>query len=535
MSSSTTHSAGIAPFPLQHGEVDGVRTLVADLAVDPTITLLFGVGYVDATPATAGITHLVEHLVMRRVGYVAVTNNAESGLLWTSFYAVGAPSDRADFVRRVCAAITGLADITDADLDVERQAILAEIGPAAIYAARDPFSVRYGTAGLGVTSVTHARLLDWSAAEVRAAAAAWFHRGNAYLLSTTALPEGLSLPLPEARPVVRAPQPAPLLHGRAVADVLSEGLTLSGTCATAVDDTRRTVASSLLRDVLHDALRIVSGQVYAVDMAVMQAGQSHETWAVTTEPSEESVCDVLVAALDVVDRLAHDGPTAQELDRTRSRLLHELSLSSVRAGWLDTYAVRTLRGVDVSSVEDAARVTAAVTPEEVRAAVAQFAASLLVTLPAGHVPHEAAAARLDSFTYAEPHPDPEGRTGTELARAVTVSSDRSRLVSALVGGTTFYPGKLFSPARGLRVAILADRFVLLMPDAIWVIPFADVVLVGTDRDGDIEIVTSRGGVVVLRPEHFRGLAEPLAFALDRLPHAVRYTKDRVRSALPDAG
>ena len=526
---------GFAPFAVQHGEVDGVRTLAADLPVDPTITLLFGVGYVDAAPATAGITHLIEHVVMRRVGYVAVTNNAESGLVWTSFYAVGPEQDRVDFVRRVCEAVGWLGEITDEDLDLERRTILSEIGADGIFAARNAYSTRYGAAGLGLTSVTHARLLDWTAAEVRDVAAAWFHRANAYLISTTPLPEHLSLPLPVGRPAVRAPHPEPLVPGRAWSEAPGSALVLSGTCATSIDDTRRSVASSILRDVLHESLRTAAGQVYSVDLALQPAGDRAEVWTLTLDPSETSLCDVLVAALDVVDRLAHYGPTQEELDRTRAMSLHQLGLSSLRAGWLDATAALLLRGISLPTVEEAADVTAMVTVEDVRDAVAQVAASLLVTLPAGHVPHETAAARLHELTHVEPHPDPDGRTGRDLERAVAAGSDRSRLVSFLVGRHTYYSGKFFSPARDLRMAILPDRFVLLQPGAIWIVPFADIVLVGTDSDGDIEIVTSRGEAVVLAPRFFRGLAEPLAFALDRLPNARPYVKERVASALPSAG
>jgi predicted Zn-dependent peptidase len=527
----TTEGTWTTPVAVEHTEVDGVPTLVAELAVDPTLTLLFGVGYSDATPATAGLTHLVEHLVMRRVGHVVVPNNAESGLRWTSFYAVGAPDQRVDFVRRVCEAICWVADeITDADLDLERQTILAEIGPHAVYACGDAFSARYGVAGVGLTAVTHTRLLDWTAAEVRETAAGWFHRGNAYLVSTAPLPDGLTLPLPDGGPVARQPHPEPLLAGRAWAEADGSQLVLSGTCSTSLDDSRRSLATAVLRDALHEALRTVSGQVYSVDPVVVQVRDTSEVWAVTTDPGEDSLCEVLVAALDVLDRLALHGPTAQELDRTRTALLHGMQLPSSRASWLDTWAAHALRGVTLPSVEEAMRATSEATAQDVRAVLAEIAASLLVTVPGGHPLDESAIARLERYSHVDLHPDPEGRTGKELARAVTVDTDRGRVVSALVGGYRYYPGRFFSPARGLRIAILPDRFVLQAPDRLRIVPFVDVVLVGTDRDGDIEIVTSRGGVLTIAPALFRGLAEPLTFALDRLPRAVRYRKHRVEKA-----
>lgn len=86
-------------------EIDGVRALWADLPVDPTMTLWFGVGHKDMSARTAGITHLVEHLVMRRLGHVAVPHNAESGMVTTQFYATGTPSRLVDFIGRVCEAI----------------------------------------------------------------------------------------------------------------------------------------------------------------------------------------------------------------------------------------------------------------------------------------------------------------------------------------------------------------------------------------------------------------------------------------------
>ncbi len=523
---TTADATWTAPVDVRHTEVDGVPALVADLAVDPTLTLMFGVGYSDATPATAGITHLVEHLVMRRVGYVPVPTNAESGLRYTSFYAVGDPAERAGFVRRVCEAITWVTgSITDADLDVERQTILAEIGPLGIYAAGDAHSTRYGVAGIGLTAVTHARLLDWTAAEVRDAAAQWFHRGNAYLVSTGPLPEGLTLPLPAGAPVVRRPHPEPLVTGRAWSEAAGPQVVLSGVCSTTVDDARRTLASAVLRDALHESLRLVSGRVYSVDPAVTQVSDLDEVWTLTLDPSEEWVCDVLVAALDVVDRLAVHGPTAEELERTRSSLHHGLQLSSTRAGWLETSAAYALRGITLPTVEEELRVISEATAQDVRAVIAEVAASLLVTVPAGHGLHDEAEARLRDYAAVGVVPDAEGSTGTDRHRADAVEPDRGGVARTRIRIHRTYRGKLFGPARRHRVTAGPDRLVLAWPGGRHVVPFAEIVLVGEDRDGELEIVTSRGGVVVITPDHFRGLAEPLSVVLDRLPWAVRYRKD----------
>ena len=524
----TTPTTVRAPFVAQHGEVDGVRAVWSDLAVDPTLTLVFGVGYEDATPATAGITHLVEHLVMRRVGHVAIPNNAESSLRSTSFYAVGPADQRVDFVARVCEAVTWLRGIDDADLDLERRTILSELGPSGVYAARDAISTRYGVRGPGLTAVVHARLLDWTAAEVREVAVRWFHRGNAHLVSTTPLPDGVRVPLPDGPAVTRAAAPVPVVQGRTCSDADGTDLVLSGTCSTAAHETARALAASVLRDVLHETLRTTLGHVYSVSPLTLAVDPATDLWLLSMDPGPESVDDVLVAALDVVERLAAEGPAQAELDRTRTMVLHELDLSGVRAGWLDAYASCTLRGLPLVTPDETRAVADGVTPADVRAVIHQFAAALLITLPAGHAPQDAVEHRLEAFGAAplDLYPDPEGRTGWAFARAILLGGERGPVLSALRGGNRVHKGKLASAARGLKVVVLPDRLVLELPGAFWTIPFADLVLVGSEANGDLELVTSRGGVLTLSPRDFRGLTRPLTRALDRLPPGVRYRKDR---------
>ena len=199
----------------------------------------------------------------------------------------------------------------------------------------------------------------------------------------------------------------------------------------------------------------------------------------------------------------------------------------MRAGWLDTFAAFALRGMDVHTVEQAHEITQAVTPEDVRRLAAELADTLLVTLPGGHAPHEEAAARLESFgaTPVDLFPDPEGRTGWALARSLVLDSDRGTTLSVLTGGNRFHGGKPFSGARGVKVVLLPDRFVVQFPDSLWTVPHADVALIGHDVDGDVEIVTYRGGVLHLDPRSFWGLARRFDAMLDRLPYAVRYRKD----------
>jgi predicted Zn-dependent peptidase len=507
---SPTSGPGTA---VRRTEVDGVPALWADLAVDPVTTLFFGAGYEDTAPAAAGITHLVEHLVMRRVGRVRYTVNAESTLRSTSFFVVGTPDQTVDFLARVCAAVRDLADVRDEDLEAERRTILTEIGGPGIYATADPLSVRFGPHGVGAPVVTHARLLDWTADEVRATARTWFHAGNAALVSTRPLPEGVRLDLPPARPVERAPVPEPVLDGRVWAELPYPAVQLSGLVGVA-DGVTRQLASFVLSDVLRESLRAATGDVYSVEAQGLLLDAHREVVGIDLDPEPDRLLDVLGRALDVVDRLATDGPTADELDFTRDVAVHELSLASVQAGWLDTAASHLLRGIPLPSPDELRLALPTITPDDVREVVADLAASLLVVVPAGVV-------------------DPRELT-ERLGAAKIRPLDEVRASGARPRGGRRFRGKLWGPARGVTLSVLPDRLVIEDRTAVFTLRAENIVLAGTDRDGDHELVTAHGEAWLISPGHFHGLATPLARFLDALPAHVRYRKSRPQDELPDA-
>jgi plasmid stabilization system protein ParE len=491
---------------VQRTVVDGVPALWAELPTDPTTTLAFGVGYRDCGPATAGITHLVEHLVMRRVGRVRYTVNAESSLSSTAFYVVGTPEQTADFLRRVCDAVRGLADAPDAELEAEleaeRRTVLTEIGTEGLYVQPDPLSHRYGPAGPGAAAVAHARLLDWRAAEVRAAVAQWFHAGNAVLTSTRPLPEGLRLPLPPARAVERAPDPAPVMTGRA-STYHPAGLNLSGVVAAGHDPAAAQLALGVLVDALTEATRTASGDVYAVQGSTVTTGRG-DVLLVDLDPEPDRVAGVLRTALAVLDRLAGAGPATDELEHTREVLANELALGAAQAQLLDAVAVHGLRGVALPDAAGLRAALPAATAEQVRAVLADLAASLLVSLP----------------DEAPLTPELETVLGGAGLRNLPHGSRR------VTGPGRTYRGRFFGPGRGLVVTLHEDAVVLGKAPRTEVVRAEDVVLAGTDSDGDVELVTTAGCAYLVPAGLFRGLARPLAAWLSRLPEPARYAKTR---------
>jgi hypothetical protein len=277
----------------------------------------------------------------------------------------------------------------------------------------------------------------------------------------------------------------------------------------ASSDTARNLAMSVVQDVLRDQLRTTLGHVYSVDGGGFSLDGDHDVVVLSLDPGPSSVCDVVVGSCDVLERLSTSGPTDDELERTRTSVLEELELAAGRALWLDSYASRAVRGIRAAGLEDEVAALRSATAADLRTPVAELLASLLVVLPTDHQPTAAALERL-------------GRAGAhEIDLYASGRTDH--------GGGRWFRGRYFSRARGLAFGIHDDRLVLTSATERLTVPLAEIVLVGTDEDGDVELVTSRGTVFMVTPAQFRGLRKAFAAVLDRLPDSVvRYDKQRVK-------
>lgn len=104
------------PRPVHRTEIDGVPVFWVDTPARLHAELVFGVGLADETMLTTGVTHLVEHLVMRQLGELPHAANAGVGVGTTSFEASSSPPVVAEHLRRLCRA---LAEPDMGQLDIE--------------------------------------------------------------------------------------------------------------------------------------------------------------------------------------------------------------------------------------------------------------------------------------------------------------------------------------------------------------------------------------------------------------------------------
>src|SRR5687767_10048800 len=104
-------------------EIDGVPVYWEQGPEPLSAGLCFGVGRRDETYATAGITHMIEHLVMGAVPKSHLDKNASVSPKMTEFTATGRPSAVAAFLSEVCQL---LADVPVDRLATEARVLTAE-------------------------------------------------------------------------------------------------------------------------------------------------------------------------------------------------------------------------------------------------------------------------------------------------------------------------------------------------------------------------------------------------------------------------
>ncbi|MBO0921404.1 hypothetical protein J1G42_11260 [Cellulomonas sp. zg-ZUI222] len=87
---------------------------------------------------------------------------------------------------------------------------------------------------------------------------------------------------------------------------------------------------------------------------------------------------------------------------------------------------------------------------------------------------------------------------------------------------TFHSGRFFGPQRGAQISLGPGRLVLVSAGV--AVRTEDVVLLGEDDDGDVELVTRTGASLVLDPKHFRGTAGPWQRFVAAMPPGVERSK-----------
>jgi predicted Zn-dependent peptidase len=179
---------------IHRGEIGRIPVLWADAPPPHEIQLVFRVGHADETLATAGVTHLVEHLAMPELP-VRLECNAFVTNLSTCFWARGEMPLLVSFVAGV---VDRLDDLPVERLEVERRILLAEAGQRAMPGEHWVAGRRFGAVGHGLSAFPELGLRRLTADMAREWARERFTVENAALWARGPLAD-LALSLPHGR------------------------------------------------------------------------------------------------------------------------------------------------------------------------------------------------------------------------------------------------------------------------------------------------------------------------------------------------
>jgi Predicted Zn-dependent peptidases len=355
--------------------IDGIPTLLAPGPGPARGGITFRVGRADETLGRAGITHLIEHLALHRLGVTDYHYNGTTGATVTHFFSQGSPEAIGEYLTSVCAA---LRDLPWHRLDVEKEILRTESASRSQSPIESLLLWRYGARGYGVSSYPEWGLTEITEDDIRAWVARYFTRENAVLwfsgISAPAnlrldLPSGTRMPLP---PLTSALPKTPAWFCGAPRVVAFHSHVPRSAAAQ--------VFTSVLERELFRALRQEGGYSYTVatDYNPIDTELSAVLAVADANPDKQEAA--LGAFIDVLAKLRWGTIDQSDLDAIRTKAAESLRDPDSEANRLPMAAFNVLIGSPVLDSKQVLHEIEAVTAAEVQQVAEQaFTAGLLQT------------------------------------------------------------------------------------------------------------------------------------------------------------
>lgn len=499
--------------PTGRTTIDGIPVVWESLPVDPEARLVFAAGHRDEHVTQVGITEVVVEFVKQHLAALGLKDFSFVVDDMTRFISMGTHAERTRHLAGVCEALALVREIDDETLTTLKAGYSSRVHST-------PTMLLLGTEDLGHGGLADARMHDWTAAEVREHATRHFHAGAATLVLAEPPWDGIQLPLP-AGPAPSRRVPTVRVSQRTVMTAASE---FELVCVTGHG--HRPSASALALEVLTQALIApldeLGGKPAEYDWVLSHATPlgDGDLWEFDVVLPDGSRAEALRRTVAVLDRLTTTGPSPDELDAGMRTAVSNQEDPYVQIDALETVAVLEACGTPRDLVT--AATVAAVTADEVHAVLRDVNRSLVLNVPAVKERDTLLGLVRDAgWTQHDATDDPSGRSAEEI-----LATTFARTTHPGPGAPEIFSDRRWRPHRGRRVAVLPDRLVLAEGTSVQTFLLAELVLVGTSADGEVELVTSRGGIAALEPALFRGLPKALDRALAYATRALRYDKTR---------
>ena len=344
-------------------------------------TLVFRVGHFDETLATAGITHLVEHLALAGQGEAPYDFNAEVSGRFTTFSMESAdPRDVGDFVNAVC---DGLTVDHRAGLEQERRILRTEAASRGSAGALGMcMAHRYGAQGPGLLGHEEFGLYRLTWDDIEAWRRRWFVNGNAVLWVAGTIPDELHAALPPGSgPADAAQQSLPIdLPGYLV----SGGGTGHGGVGVSATVSESEVAAAtvhVLQRRLKKVLRYERGLSYNVRAIwhELYRDQAHIWLAADALPDQISIAAHTM--LGTIEGLASAGCTEEEIQDHTRRVRDACQSPNGPAMILGRRAQDLLEHRPPQDADEKLRLLSELSPDEVSSACGELLTRAIVVTP----------------------------------------------------------------------------------------------------------------------------------------------------------
>ena len=423
----------------------GVPVLWAEGPEPFTGALVFRVGQADETLATAGLTHMVEHLTLFTTGRRPFQVNGFVDATRTVFWASGTREEVCGFLADVAEA---LGSLSLDRLETERRVLITEASARSAHPFGDLLTGRFGRRKYGLSSAAEFGLRRCSAEDVTAWVRERFTSANAAAWLTGPPTDDFSLTLPDGLRF-EPPEPAPLPGLKLPA----QGAGASGAVMISLVSPRSAASAaavSLACERAHSDLRLGAGLSYAVGSGYSPVTRETALVALAADCLDEHAAEVRDGMLAALESLAETGPTEEELAEHVDAARRALADPRAVPGCLDSSACDLLLGLPPMSPQELLDRVEGLTAEAVAAALRETLPTMLVAFP----PQTPPARGLELYEFPE---DRSVVTGTAYGpKGMSGWGNKTRVVAG-VGGVSHVDG-----ASGQTVTIRSESTVALL-------------------------------------------------------------------------
>lgn len=339
--------------------------------------ITFRVGMADEPLARAGITHLIEHLALHRLGLSDVHRNGATSATVTHFLMQGGANEAVEFIHSLCES---LHNLPFERLETEKSILNTEASHRALGWARRLAASRYGARGYGIPGFAELGLPALTPDDLRKWASTYFTRDNAVLwLSGDDVPAGLDPQLPAGR---RRPLPTPSSALPATPAYIPAGPQgLVGLSAVVRRGPAAILFTELLERELFKYLRHEGGLSYAISADYTARDAEHAEIHATADALPATQDKLISSLIGILAGLRAGEVDPGLLDVSRGRLLEARQAPDAAAQALPGLAADLLFGREHSTEAAVLDGFRALTADDVHAAAAEALDSALLILP----------------------------------------------------------------------------------------------------------------------------------------------------------